>query len=401
MNRTIYYRLRFIAVICIFILVVELVYVAYSLTYKRSRSMYFEGINIVEIYGSDYITVGSNNNNENHYEKATISRFNSKKEKTFERLYNPGYNGVFFDVVVDGDNYVAVGSYEKTKSEHHNSIRRALIVKYDSEGEILFDKDFEILDNSRFTSITKDGDDYLVTGQSIYKNTRVGHKDGGAILARYSKDGKLLWSKTYGSSKGAIFNDLLVVDDSIYAIGTDDNSHGIIVKYDMDGNYIDYNDFKLTDSLGFSGIANIGRSVYVSGAIKAGNTDTDAIIVEYDLDCDYVNQVTYKGNGRERFNRLMVDNYNNLVVIGTQAKVRKKSKKNYGEYNYDGIIAKYDENLKNIDAVLYGDERDDYFTDVKYTNGNYLVVGYSSYEDGSYMSKFINYSKALKVLEVG
>ena len=33
-------------------------------------------------------------------------------------------------------------------------------------------------------------------------------------------------------------------------------------------------------------------------------------------------------------------------------------------------------------------------------NEKYLVSGHSSYEDGSYMSKFINYSKALKVLEV-
>jgi len=53
-----------------------------------------------------------------------------------------------------------------------------------------------------------------------------------------------------------------------------------------------------------------------------------------------------------------------------------------------------------IDVVNYGDERDDYFTDIIFANEKYLVSGYSSYEDGSYMSKFINYSKALKVLEV-
>ena len=50
--------------------------------------------------------------------------------------------------------------------------------------------------------------------------------------------------------------------------------------------------------------------------------------------------------------------------------------------------------------MTYGDERDDYFTDVQYVDGSYLVVGYSSYEDGSYLSKFIRYSNALKVLGV-
>ena len=42
----------------------------------------------------------------------------------------------------------------------------------------------------------------------------------------------------------------------------------------------------------------------------------------------------------------------------------------------------------------------DFFTDIILDDYNYLVIGYSSYEDSSYLSKFINYSSALKVLEV-
>ena len=76
------------------------------------------------------------------------------------------------------------------------------------------------------------------------------------------------------------------------------------------------------------------------------------------------------------------------------------SKKHYGDYNYDGIIAKYGTDLNKIDLVSYGDEKNDFFTDVKLIGDNYLVVGYSSYEDESYMSKFISYSSALKVLGV-
>ena len=42
----------------------------------------------------------------------------------------------------------------------------------------------------------------------------------------------------------------------------------------------------------------------------------------------------------------------------------------------------------------------DFYVKTKEDCGDYLVVGFSSYEDGSYMSKFIRYSDALKVLEV-
>ena len=400
LNKSIYNKINIISTIALFVIIIELLYIGYKLTFKSKYSVYFEGINAVEATEKDYVAVGSNNNNDKHYERASISKYNLKKEKTFEKLYNVGFNSVFFGVVNDSSDIVAVGSYEKTSKDHKESVRRALIVKYDSEGNVIFEKDFKLLNNSKFTSVIMDGEDYLVTGQSIYKNTDVGNGEGGAILAKYSKDGKLLWSKVYGSNKEAVFNDLVIVDNHIYVVGTDKNHLGVIVEYDRDGNYITFNDYKTTDSIGFSGITAVDDYIYVSGAGKTGDTDTDAMIVQYDLDCTYIDQVIYKGEGIERFNKLIVDDHDNLIAIGTQAKAKKNKKDEVADYNYDGVIAKYDLDLNKIDAVLYGDERDDYFTDIKFIDGKYLVVGYSSYEDGSYMSKFINYSKALKVLEV-
>lgn len=390
--------LKSIILVCIAVLIIEVIYIGYHLTYSSEKSIYFDGINAIEATDKNYITIGSNNDNDNHYEKAKISKYNLKKEKTFEKLYNVGYNSSFFGVTVDGDDFVVVGSYEKDEEDHEKLVRKALIVKYDKDGNIIFENDFSLLDNSKFTSVIKVGEDYLVTGQSIYENTRVGESEGGAILAKYDKDGELVWYKTYGGSKSAIFNDLIVVRDNIYVVGTDENYLGVIVKYDLDGNYIGYNDYKTTDSLGFGGITNIDGFLYVSGALRRDKYDNDAMIVRYNLDCVYIDQVVYSGEGIERFNKIVVDNHDNLIAIGTMAIPKKE--KGISEYNYDGIVAKYDKNLKYIDSVSYGDERDDYFTDIKVVDDRYLVVGYSSYEDGSYMSKFISYSSALKVLGV-
>ena len=397
MNKKKVKRLRIISLICVLILICECIYIFYNLN-EKPKSIYFESINAVVANEKSYVVIGSNNNNDNHYEKAKISKYTLKKEKVFEKLYNVGYNSAFFGVVADGNNYVVVGSYEKNEEDHNDSVRRALIVKFDKDGNEIFSKDFQVLDNSKFTSIVKVGDDYLVTGQSIYKNTKVGNKVGGAILAKYNKDGELLWSKTYGSNKSAIFNDLLVVNDNIYVVGTDDNYLGIIVKYDLDGNYIKHNDYKVTDSLGFSGITNVGKFIYISGALRRDNNDNDAMIVRYNYDCTYIDQVVYTGLGNERFNKLVADDDENIIAIGNMAVAKKED--GVSEYNYDGIIAKYDSELKMIDSVTYGDDRDDFFTDIVSFNNEYLVSGYSSYEDGSYMSKFIRYSKALKVLGV-
>lgn len=399
-NVALLHKLKLIVAICVVILICEVGFISYLLFFKDKESIYFDGINAVVSSENYYASVGSNNDNDNFYEKAKISKYDKNKEKTFEKLYNVGYNGAYFGVAVDGDSLVAVGSYEKTKKDHNDSIRRALIVKYDQDGNIEFEKDFKILDNSKFTSIVKIDGGYLVAGQSVYKNTHVGSKNGGAILVRYDEDGNVLWSKTYGSSKSGIYNDLLVFNDYIYVVGNDDNNLGIICKYDMDGNLHEFNDYKSIDDTGFSGIVNIGNRIYVCGANRVSSHDTDAMIVEYDLNCNYQRQVVYKGMGMARYNKLVCDEHDNLIVIGTMMVNRNNKSKAVSDFNYDGMIGKYSSDLEEIEVVPYGDERDDFFTDINISDNTYLVGGYSSYEDGSYLSKFISYSSALKVLGV-
>lgn len=393
-------NLKIISIICVIVLLVEIIYVGYKVLYQSKESVYFEGVNEM-IIGNDYlVTVGSNNNNDNHYEKAKISKYNKNKEKQFERLFSVGYNSSYFGIIEDDNNFLVVGSYEKTKEDHDDSIRRGLFTKYDITGNVLFRKEYKLLDNTKFTSITKINDGYLVTGQSIYKNTHIGDDKGGAILIRYDKDGNIIWSRSFGSSKSAIFNKAIIVNNYIYVVGVNDDDVAIICKYDFDGNIIKSVEYKYTDSLGFRDLIYYDKFIYVVGASRKTRSDTDATIVKYDLECNYNEQTVYDGTGLDRFNRIIKDNQNKLVVIGTIAKSRKVKQKSVDEYNYDGIIAKYNNNLKKISVITYGDDKDDYFTDVKLFNDNYLVCGYSSYEDSSYMSKFISYSSALKVLGV-
>ena len=401
MNKRILKRLRLITIICLVVLFIELLYILYCAFYREDKSIYFDGINAFDTMKTGYVTVGSNNNNEKFFEKAKLTVYNEKKENILEKIYNKGYNSAFFGVAVDGSDFVAVGNYEENKKDYKNSVRKALLVKYDKDGNIVFEKSFSALDNSKFTNICVVDDGYIVVGQSIYKNNKIGNsKNGGAYIIKYSKDGEELWKKNFGSNDSAIYNDLVVYDDYIYVVGKSDSRVGLISKYDLDGKLIETNDYKYTDSLGFSGVVIIDDYLYVCGSNRTDDDDTDAMIVKYDLDCKYVDEVIYRGEGIERFNKIIKDSNDNLISIGISAVVDKKSRDTVDEYNYDGIIAKYNNDLEKIAVVSYGDERDDYFTDLKLVNNDYLVTGYSSYEDGSYMSKFIRYSDALKVLEI-
>ena len=404
MEKKIFKWLKIILVICVFILIFEVIYIVYNVALVEGKSVYFDGINSLLYEDNSYITVGSNNNNDQKFEKAKLSKYNDKKEKEFEKLYNKGYNGVFFDATYDDECYVVVGSYEKDEDEHNKKLRSGLIVKYDSMGNVLFESDFQVLGNSKFTSIISIDDGYLVTGQSIYKNMTLGFSDkGGAFLIKYTKDLEIEWKVNYGSSKSAIYNSVLVHDDNIYVVGKDLDRVGIISIYDEDGEHIKTTKYKYTDSLGFTDIKRVDNRLFVVGAKVNGNdtSNTDALIVKYNLKCDFRDEVIYTKDSLERFNRIDVDEDDNVIVVGTSSVSSKKTSRNgISVFSYDGIIGKYSKDLETSSVISYGDERDDYFTDINCVDGKYLVTGYSSYDDGSYLSKFITYSDALKVLGV-
>ena len=392
-------RIKFITGIFIVIFIVEILYILNAIFFQSTESLYFDGINAIARNEKYYVTVGSNNDNDLYYEKAKLSIYNNQLVKKKEKLYNVGYNSAFFGVVIDEESIVAVGSYEKEEEEHKDLIRRAIIVKYDFSGDIVFENDFQLLDNTRFTSIVNVEDGYLVTGQSVYKSTKIGSREGGALLLKYDKDGNLLWSTTYGNNKTAVFNDLMVTEDAIYTVGTSETRVGVLCKYDKDGNLITHSDYLYTDDIGFSGIVAVDDTIYVSGANQEGEI-VEALIATYDFDCQYQNKVVYENEGALRYNKLIHDEKENIIAIGIISMKKESNNKTVDTFNYDGIIGKYNLDLKEISVVTYGDERDDFFTDILYVNDSYMVVGYSSYEDGSYLSKFIRYSDALKVLGV-
>lgn len=396
-NRKVMKLIKFSTFICLLFLIIELVYIGYNLIYNSKKSIYFDGINSIVSRDKYYVTVGSNNDNDHYYEKAKITLYNNKKVKTLEKLYNVGFNSTFLGVETDNDdNIIAVGNVEKTDKDHEKSIRKALIVKYDKDGNLIFDKDFDKLDNSKFTDVIVYEDNYYVIGQTVYSNTKIGNKDGGALINKYDKNGELIWSKTFGNSKNAIYNDFVLKDNYLYVIGSNDYD-GLFNKYDLDGNLIYSNDN--LSGYEFSGIVELNNCLYVSGSYKVDD-GTDAVIGQFDLDGKMINTVLYEGKDYDKYNRIIKDDNDNIIAIGIMTTYRSKKSDTIDEFDYDGIIGKYKNNLEKVGVVTYGDENDDFFTDIILDDNNYLVVGYSSYEDGSYLSKFINYSSALKVLEV-
>ena len=97
-NRKVMKLIKLATLVCFIFLVIELVYIGYNLMYNSKKNIYFDGINSIVSRDNYYVTVGSNNDNDNYYEKAKITLYNNKKIKTLEKLYNIGFNSTFLGV---------------------------------------------------------------------------------------------------------------------------------------------------------------------------------------------------------------------------------------------------------------------------------------------------------------
>ena len=353
--------LKILITIIIIILVIQLFYLLYFFFFAKDNKFYFDGVNSIANYEDTFVTVGSNNDNTKYFEKAKVSSFDRDFNKTKEKLYNNEFDSSYLDLVMDEDSVVTVGFFEENRKDHNNDFTKALLVKYDNNGNVLFEKNFGSLEKTSFTSIINDNY-YYATGYSHSKDK----KEGGAYLLKLDKtNGNIKWEKNYGKNEYATYNDLVKIDNYIYTVGLSDKNTGIIAKYNLDGKLISTKKYKDTDSIGFSSITYDDDYLYVVGCKKDDNKK--ALLIKYDYNLEKIDEITYDGDN-SRYNKVIVD-LDKVIVIG----INKND-------NYTGLIGMYTKDLEEIDIVSYGDDEDTYFTDLIKVDDNYVVCGYSSYK---------------------
>lgn len=374
---------RYIKIILFFIVfIVIIVGCSFFFFYQKKEIRYLDTIDATTVVNDVIYAVGRNNDNDKELTKAKFSIYNSKQEKIYEKLYNTGYTSRFYDLLVDDEDVVIVGEYEKTKKDYKNNNSTAVILKYDEEGQLLFEKE---VSDTNFYDVLACDDGYLAIGTSHDKNKTKG------VLVKFHTDGTLDWKKEYGT-ENTEFTAGVFYHNKIYVTGIE-NQSGVLVSFSRDGKLID-SIHEETDSLGFSSITVVADSLVLSGGKKVTEDFSQPLLVKYDLDLSYIDSAIYNSKYSGRFLTVITDNNDDLVVLASTVE-GKKNKDVHHAY-----IGKYREDLTEASVVPYYNEEDDYFTDVSLMQDTYLVSGYSFYSEQGYLSKFLSYSEALKVLEV-
>ena len=407
--------LRVIIVLCIAIIVIEVCYIGISY-YNRTKSIvYTDTLNSFKEIDDGYLVVGNSdfknsefNSYEKDYNKAKFAKYNSDFEVDFESAYTKGYSSYFSDVIEYKDGYIAVGGAQYDEQQVEDNATDGLIVLYDKNGKQVDTKSVQIAGDTTFNKVLLVDDGFIVVGQSILQNMVIGNDpDGGALIIKYDFDLKEVWRANYGGSKSAIFNDAVIDGEYLYLVGKDATRYGVIAKYTLDGEQVFVKSYEYTDTVGFSSIVKVGDEFFVAGSktinIDAKDEDkvTEGLILKYDSDGNVLDEVTFSRNNALRFNKIVNDGDDLIVVGHTYKKDEEKSTDTYNYLDYRGIIVKFNTDLEKKANNKENGSGVDYFSDVIVTDDGYLVGGASSSKElGSnnkdYRTYFLKYNKDLE-----
>ncbi|MDD2181620.1 MAG: hypothetical protein PHW32_04550, partial [Bacilli bacterium] len=338
--------------------------------------------------------------------------------------YGGKYLDEFNDVKETSDGgFIAVGrSNSEVITKYgtgNNGKYDAIIVKFNSSGEVEWSKNFGGSNDDIFNSVVEGSNGYVAVGQTSSDDGDIEDYKGGlndGIIVSYNHDGEIIYKRSYGGSgsnaNGSESFNAIIFDNGYIIVGTVSSyaldgdlentdlkgqSDGIILKLDLDYNQVWRNFFKGSSQESIRNIIKSKNNNYiVVGASASNNHDMEgigyetavgqreAIILEYSLtNGELINKKSFKGSNAEYFFDVSAldDGY---VAVGRSLSndydMTGLSKANNG-YN-DAIIVKYDTNLNLVWKKSFGGSNEEEFTSIEKINNNEIVaIGYSKSND--------------------
>lgn len=391
--------LKYICFIGIAIVILEFIWFGYLVLTKNKDFNIDLAQKIINL-DNGYMVVGSSDfsnseiNEKLDKESGKVAIYDDKNNLVKEFKYDKNYRSVFYDAVEVSDGYIVVGAVESTEKQHKSGLKDALIVKFDKDGKVIWDKTYKELDNSYFKSLLIDNDSIIVVGSSNYESDVIGNEEkGGAIIVKYDLSGELLKTNHFASNKSGSFNDIIKIDDMYYVVGSSSSEKAILMSLDKEFNEkmkIEYED---VNKSGFTSLVYADNSIFTvcSKTKEEDKKLTEkATIVKYDLSGKKINEITYKEEDYSIWNDII--GYNNkLYLVGDSAKKEGKKNSLFVEYIYKGIISKYDYDLKQNWIDEYSYENNDYYRALIVKNDKLLVTGFTNSKNKELGSNKYNY----------
>jgi len=204
---------------------------------KKEISSGSEFKSVVAVPGG-YVAAGSENFIQSTSD-AIIVKYNNDGGIDWDKKFggNESYfdsNDCFNNITVDSDGNIIVAGYSDYNSfgggdwlhVEGNGRKDAIIVKYKTNGDILWKKHFGGSDYDEYSAVTAVSDGYVAVGNSlIYGNDEYDWKGilskGGvdATIVKYDKKSDVVWKKTFGGNDADYYNSVVEKSNEIVVVG--------------------------------------------------------------------------------------------------------------------------------------------------------------------------------------
>jgi len=288
-------------------------------------------------------------NQETIYEE-WIKRFKDSDE--FRAVFN------------DEDGYEVVGT--------RDGLEFGNIVKYNFDGDILWQKHITKNYIRRLKFAIKLSDGYLIGG-----------KDNGAGIYKFDKYWNYSWYNYKGEDFGT-YNSAIETLDGYVVVGDIDGAY--IVKYNKDGEELwHFNSFERANSCEFYSIVEVEDGYVTVGECGTSNYEIsgyyDAIILKIDKNGNYLWSNEWGGKGNEDFTTVAEDS-DGIIAIGNSGGAYVNSVQVFSDSGKGAVIVKYDKYGEMLWNKIYnyGDNNQNYYSFHSATKveDGYLIGGLDS-----------------------
>jgi hypothetical protein len=227
---------------------------------------------------------------------------------------------------------------------------------------------------------TKDGG-YILTGYSA----SYGSGGNDIYLTKTDGLGKVIWTKTYGTSGNETGWKVKQTSDSGYiVVGTASSKKGdgVFFKTDVNG-VLKWG--KIFNSDSAEEVYNVIESrskgdFYITGFVKTDSFGTDAFISKYSAKGDYIWHNKFGGKGDEEGYSLVEELNGNIAVVGVVVDDSITiGGTNGSPGDEDMFIGRFDSDGNKKWIKNYGTMENDQAWDIKFNKGEYITTGWTEF----------------------
>lgn len=337
---------------------------------KGPASEYF---NDIAIDPNDNVYIVGKENSYGGGFNGLIAKYNIAGELQWQKNLGGSGEDSFEAVATDSSGNVYCVGYEA--SSDGSAI--ALLVKYNASGALQWQVNLGGAGNDYLLGIAIDASDNIyVAGYEASSNGT-----SNALVAKYNTSGNLIWQKNLGGAGDDVFENVTVdASGNVYCVGYEGSSsaktNALIAQYNSSGV------LQWQKSLGGSGdeffhsvVADSAGYVYAVGSETSSDGTSNALIAKYNSSGVFQWQKSLKGLYSEAFKDISVDSQNNLFVTGYEASASGLSNALVARYDVSGIL-QWQKTLGGVG--------DDFFAGIDVDSfGNVFIAGYENSTTGT------------------